>query len=167
MYIPLIQQVYFVNHSHCYKAIELEKKYYYLLLDIHFRIRRTTQGFVCSSRKCLFTKTFSYFGIVSKNTPLQETSCLTTISFGWVLLNGSGQLGYKYAILQDNILELFLGCDRQMIRVITERTNDKHELDVTMITCSFPWQTDRLLFAIKTTDVRYLSAVLIGHSIFN
>jgi hypothetical protein len=89
-----------------------------------------------------------HFGIVSQNVPLQKTSCSTPKTFGWItdgclLLNGSIRTEFsecKINVIQNDILELFLDCDQRKISLTNERTNKKHELDVSVTQCPFPWQ---------------------------
>jgi hypothetical protein len=104
-----------------------------------------------------------FFGIVSKNTPLEGNSYITPTNFGWntgggVSINGShiaGYKGYKSDMAQSDTLELFLDCDRRMIRLTNERTNNKHELDVNVDQCPFPWQLHVGLY-YQNDQVRYL-----------
>jgi hypothetical protein len=106
-----------------------------------------------------------YFGIVSKNVPLQATSYDTSTTFGWtthgfVIQNGSGQAGYgnyKSDMVQNDVLELFLDCDRRTIRLTNERTSNKHEIAVNMAECPFPWQLSIGLH-YQNDRVRCLSA---------
>ena len=88
------------------------------------------------------------FGIVSKNVPLQETSHSTPTTYAWitnsiVILCGSvhqRHSGYQSDIRKNDIIELFLDCDRHRIYLTNERTNKTHELDVDLAKCPFPWQ---------------------------
>jgi hypothetical protein len=104
-----------------------------------------------------------FFGIVWKNTPLQEASYITPTNFGWntrgyVSVNGSSLAeykGYKSDMAQSDTLELFVDCDRRVIRLTNERTNNKHELDVNVDQCPFPWQLHVGLY-YQNDQVRYL-----------
>ncbi len=106
---------------------------------------------------------WTYFGIVSKNIPLEDSPYNTPTTFGWttngaVLRNGSVQLGYNgynSDMAQNDILELFLDCDRQKIRLTNERTNNTHEIDVNMTQCPFPWQVYIGLY-FQNDRIRYL-----------
>ena len=94
------------------------------------------------------TSNWILFGIVSKNTPLQETSHNTPTTFGWITNNfvvRSAVLeeeynGYQCDIALNDTVELFLDCDCHKIRLTNERTNKRHELDVDLTKCPFPWQ---------------------------
>lgn len=87
------------------------------------------------------------FGIVSKNTPIQTSSYNTPTSFGWVtnsyaVLNRVGQLnynGFESDINQNDTVELLIDCDQQKICLTNERTNRKHEINVDVTQCPFPW----------------------------
>jgi hypothetical protein len=89
-----------------------------------------------------------YFGIVSKDAPLQVYSYNTPTTFGWTthgytILNASAQenyKGYTSNVKQDDTLELLLDCDRRTICLTNERTNKKHELDIDVVAYPFPWQ---------------------------
>jgi hypothetical protein len=104
-----------------------------------------------------------YFGIVSKNVSLQDRSSNTPTTFGWttqsfVFLNGSGHSGYngyKSDMAQNDILELFLDCDGQKIRLTNERTNNIHEIDVNVTQCPFPWQV-HIGLKYQNNRIRYL-----------
>jgi hypothetical protein len=104
-----------------------------------------------------------YFGIVSKNIPLQECSSKTPTAFGWatnsyVFRGGSGQSqynGYKSDMAQNDTIEVFVDCDRQKIRLTNERTNNKHELEVNVTECPFPWQL-HIGLVYQNDRVRYL-----------
>jgi hypothetical protein len=103
-----------------------------------------------------------YFGIVSKNVLLQETSYTTPTNFGWVsngyaILNVVATSRYTSDVMQNDIIELFLDCDRQMIRLTNERTNNKHELNVNVAECSRPWQL-HIGLHYQNDRVRYLPA---------
>jgi len=106
-----------------------------------------------------------HFGIVSQNVPLQETSYTTRTTFGWithgyVVLNAaatSGYNGYRSDVIENDTVELFLDCDRRKICLTNERTNNKHELDVNVTQCPFPWQIHIGLY-YQNYRVRYLSA---------
>jgi hypothetical protein len=106
-----------------------------------------------------------YFGIVSKNAPLQASSYNTSTTFGWITnnhvsLNGflqGGYNNYKSDMVQNDTLELFLDCDRRMIRLTNERTSNKHEIPVNITGCPFPWQLSIGLY-YQNDRVRCLSA---------
>lgn len=104
-----------------------------------------------------------YFGIVSKTAPLQVTSCDTPTTFGWVTnsyacFNSTPRLGYngyKSDINQNDIIELFLDCDQRKISLTNERTNKKHEIDVNVTQCPFPWNV-HIGLHYQNDRVRYL-----------
>lgn len=89
-----------------------------------------------------------FFGIVSKNTPMQEISYTTPTTFGWITNNyvircdpgQKGYNGYQSDMEQNDTIELSIDCNRHTISLTNIRTNKKHELDVDLTKCPFPWQ---------------------------
>ena len=89
-----------------------------------------------------------YFGIVSKNIPLQEISYKTPTTFGWithgfVIRNDGGVSGrnaHQCYMENNDTIGIFLDCDRQIIRLTNERTNNTNELKVDIAQCPLPWQ---------------------------
>jgi hypothetical protein len=92
---------------------------------------------------------WAFIGIVSKNAPMKEVSITTPTAYGFagqdgVCLNGLYQNrninGYKSDMETNDTLELFIDCDRQIIRLINERTHSTHELGIDINKCPCPWQ---------------------------
>ncbi|CAF3027549.1 unnamed protein product [Rotaria sp. Silwood2] len=91
---------------------------------------------------------WSFFGIVSKDTAIQPSSYFAPTTYGWagknqVYLNGVQNIGfdgYKSDMEINDVLELFVDCDRRRIRLTNERTHSTCELDVNVTKCPFPWQ---------------------------
>ncbi|CAF2867495.1 unnamed protein product [Rotaria sp. Silwood2] len=103
------------------------------------------------------THKWNLIGIVSKNSSLQATAYNTPTSFGWiannfVCLNGklfSDFNGYKSDIEKNDIIELFIDCNRHTIRLTNERTHYTHELTIDAALCPFPWQIQLGLYYAK------------------
>ncbi|CAF3643165.1 unnamed protein product [Rotaria sp. Silwood1] len=91
---------------------------------------------------------WAFFGIVSKNAAIQRQSYYTLTTYGWagrnqVYLNGVQNIGfggYRSDMEVNDVLELFVDCDRQRICLTNERTHSSYELDVNVAKCPFPWQ---------------------------
>ncbi|CAF4819492.1 unnamed protein product [Rotaria sp. Silwood1] len=95
------------------------------------------------------------FAIISKSVPVAiENLYGGPKSCGWggnnsVFLNGNYQPGlndYQTDIEVNDILELFIDCDRRKIRMTNERTQNTHELDIDITKCPFPWQVSLNLY---------------------
>jgi hypothetical protein len=104
-----------------------------------------------------------HFGIVSKNISLRESSHNTPTTFGWATnsavfrdaIGSFGYNGFKSDMAQNDTIELFLDCDRQIIRLKNERTNKTHEMNVNVTQCPLPWQLHIGLLH-QNDQVRYL-----------
>ena len=92
---------------------------------------------------------WAFFGIVSKNAPIQSISITTSTVYGLagqdgMSLNGvyqtTNKYGYKSDMEVNDTLELFIDCDHQRIRLTNERTHNSHELNIDITKCPFPWQ---------------------------
>lgn len=92
---------------------------------------------------------WAFFGIVSKTTPIQSISITTPTAYGLagqdgICLNGKYQninkIGYKSDMEMNDKLELFIDCDRHLIRLTNERTHSSYELQIDIEKCPFPWQ---------------------------
>ncbi len=95
-----------------------------------------------------------FFGILSKDAPLQAESYSTPSSYGWagedqVYINGvknSGFSGYKSDLQINDTLELLVDCDQQIIYLTNERTRNTYSLNIDIAKCSFPWQLNLNLY---------------------
>jgi hypothetical protein len=104
-----------------------------------------------------------YFGIVSKNIPLQETTHSTPTTFGWIshgrlIRNGCDvHEGNEHQcnMVKNDTIEVFLDCDQQIIRLTNTRTNSTSELKVDVNQCPFPWQMHIGLY-YENDRVRFL-----------
>ena len=92
---------------------------------------------------------WAFFGIVSKYSTFDPVSIITPSAYGLagqdgICLNGVYQntntMGYKSDMEISDKLELFIDCDRQLIRLINERTHSSYELNIDLDKCPFPWQ---------------------------
>ncbi|CAF1643938.1 unnamed protein product [Adineta ricciae] len=88
-----------------------------------------------------------FFGIISKNTPLQATLYKTPTAYGWaghhqVWLNGNHYHqydGFRFEMNNNDVIELSVDCDRRSIRLTNESLAMQHELEVALGRCPFPW----------------------------
>ncbi|CAF0927243.1 unnamed protein product [Rotaria sp. Silwood1] len=88
-----------------------------------------------------------FFGIISKNIPSQSNLYKTPTVYGWaghhqVWLNGAHHHQYNSYVCEFNtnhIIELFIDCNRKIIRLTNETTSITHELGISPIKCPFPW----------------------------
>lgn len=88
-----------------------------------------------------------FFGIISKDTPLQANLYKTPSVYGWaghhqVWLNGNHHHqydGYKSDMNINNIIELIIDCDRQKICLTNQSTLITYEIEVSLLKCPFPW----------------------------
>ncbi|CAF1126725.1 unnamed protein product [Rotaria magnacalcarata] len=95
----------------------------------------------------LGTPKWVFFGIVSKNASSQANLHRTRTVYGWaghhqVWLNGvhhHQHLGYVCEFDVSHIIELFVDCDKKVIRLTNETTSSTHEIDVPPIKCPLPW----------------------------
>jgi hypothetical protein len=92
---------------------------------------------------------WAFFGIVSKNAPIKAISISIPTAYGLagqdgICLNGiyqnKNKNQYKSDMEMNDKLELFIDCDRQLIRLTNERTHSSHELNIDIEKCPFPWQ---------------------------
>jgi len=106
-----------------------------------------------------------FIGIISKDMDLQAASYKNQSSYGWagsneVYLNSvhlSGFNGYKSDIEKNDIVELFVDCDQETIRLTNERTQNVYELRIETNKCPFPWQLNFCLYYLKDR-IRILQA---------
>ncbi|CAF3407372.1 unnamed protein product [Rotaria socialis] len=95
----------------------------------------------------LGTPKWVFFGIISKNASSQGNIYRTPTAYGWaghhqVWLNGAHHhqyLGYSCEFDVNHIVELFMDCDKKIIRLTNETTSLTHEIDVPPIKCPLPW----------------------------
>lgn len=103
------------------------------------------------------------FGIISQSTPLQIHSYNSSSCYGWY--NGHD---FNYAaglivcgqgndVIQNDLVQLFIDCDAQLIRLINERANRILELKVDIGKCPFPWKL-HLNLNVAPTRIRILSS---------
>jgi hypothetical protein len=91
---------------------------------------------------------WTFLGINSKSTPLQQSSFSSKSAYGWcssnyIYSNGSYQFNKTnppIQMKQNDIITLIFDCDNCKISMVNERTNIKHELIVDVNNCPFPWQ---------------------------
>ena len=92
--------------------------------------------------KCIF------FGVASKNAPIANEPWNTPTTYGWtgdnlVYLNGhpvQGHQGYESDMELGDTCSLMVDCDRKVIQLTNERTNQTHKIDVNPSICPLPWQ---------------------------
>ena len=110
--------------------------------------------------------TWTFLGINSKSTPLQNDSYGTKSTYGWtnnnyVWSNGQPQLNtsnLRIDMKTNDIISLIFDCDNRRISMINQRTKAKYELDVNINYCPFPWQL-RVILAEPNSHVRILSTL--------
>jgi hypothetical protein len=108
---------------------------------------------------------WTFLGINSKSTRLQQRSFSSKSAYGWctsnyVYSNGSYQTNTTSQPIQMNkndIIALTFDCDNHKISMVNERTNVKHELTVDINSCPFPWQLHVILRTLNSR-IRILSA---------
>ncbi|CAF1901338.1 unnamed protein product [Rotaria magnacalcarata] len=92
---------------------------------------------------------WAFFGIVSKNVPMRAISISTPTAYGLagqdgICLSGIYQktntIQYQSDMEMNDIIELFIDCNHQIIRLKNERTHSSHELNIDINKCPFPWQ---------------------------
>jgi len=91
---------------------------------------------------------WTFLGINSKLTPLQNHSYSSKSAYGWMnnnylWLNGTHQSNTSASRIEmktNDIISLIFDCDKRKISMTNERTNAKHELDVNIVQSPFPWQ---------------------------
>jgi archaellum component FlaC len=87
-------------------------------------------------------------GVISKSTSNDADPYNNPTFYGWacdnlVYLHGdpySNYHNYRSDIKKNDIFQLFLDCDRQIIRLTNERTSLTYELKIDIKKCPFPWQ---------------------------
>jgi hypothetical protein len=103
------------------------------------------------------------FGIISKSTPLQIHSYASSSCYGWyngqdfVYAGGENISGHGIDVVKNDTIQLILDCDKRLIRLINERTNQTLELPVDLQKCPFPWQLHLNLNLIPTR-IRIISS---------
>lgn len=92
---------------------------------------------------------WAFFGIVSKTAPIKAISIATPTAFGLAGQNGICQNGIyqntsKHSYTSDmdtnDKMELFIDCDRKVLRLTNERSWNSYELPIPIDQCPFPWQ---------------------------
>ncbi|CAF0746965.1 unnamed protein product [Didymodactylos carnosus] len=101
---------------------------------------------------------YSLFGIVTESTLVQESSISSKSTYGWVpgnnkqaWLKGAGTAGYggyDGDIMENDVLELVLNCDKKIIQLSNKRTNKLYQIPVDINSCPFPWQFYLSLYEI-------------------
>jgi hypothetical protein len=94
------------------------------------------------------TNKWTFLGINSKLTPLQNQSHSSSSSYGWtsnhtIWSNGQpkSSLPNKPVDMKNgDIISLIIDCDMCLIMMINERSEIKHELIVNVDHCPLPWQ---------------------------
>jgi hypothetical protein len=108
---------------------------------------------------------WTFLGINSKSTPLQKQLSGIKSAYGWtnnnyIWLNGEcvpNMSAPRIQMKTNDVISLIFNCDKRKISMINERTNAKHELDVNIDHCPFPWQLHLNLYEANSC-VRILSA---------
>jgi hypothetical protein len=98
--------------------------------------------------------TWTFLGINSELTPLQNKSYASKSTYGWTnnnlfWLNGGGHPNPSTPAIEmktNDVISLIFDCDNRKIFMINERTNSKYELVVNIDHCPFPWQLHVNLF---------------------
>jgi hypothetical protein len=94
------------------------------------------------------TSTWTFVGINSKLTPLQNKSNASKSTYGWTnnnyfWLNGGSHSNTSTPTIEmktNDVISLIFDCDNRKIFMINERTNAEYELVVNIDHCPFPWQ---------------------------
>jgi hypothetical protein len=108
---------------------------------------------------------WTFLGINSKLTPLQKSSFLAKSAYGWcnsnyIYSNGSYQHNKTNSPIEmkkNDTISLIFDCIDHKISMLNERTNIKHELDVNINKCPFPWQL-HVILRQPDSRIRILSA---------
>jgi hypothetical protein len=91
-------------------------------------------------------------GIISKSTP--KDSVINTVNYNvygyaytssgtYQRLNHNVVYSFNeqnYNFKVDDIYEIFIDCNRKMMRLTNERTSQGQDISIDVDTCSFPWQ---------------------------
>ena len=107
---------------------------------------------------------WTFLGIISKSTPLQNYSYSSKSACGWtnnnyLWLNGSFHSNTSTPGIEmktNDIISLILNCDTRKVSMINQRTNGKYESDVNLENCPFPWQL-HVVLSEPSSRVRILS----------
>ena len=93
---------------------------------------------------------WTFLGINSKTTPLQNNSYTSKSSYGWSSNNNKWSNGSpqqtQIEMNANDIMTLIFDCDARKISMINQRTNAGYELDVDLDSCPFPWQLQVILY---------------------
>ncbi|CAF0835763.1 unnamed protein product [Rotaria sordida] len=116
-------------------TIRGKKEYYSGIYTFHFQVEK------------LGIPKWIFFGIISKNIPSQANLYKTPTVYGWaghhqVWLNGIHHHQYNGYICEfdiNHIIELFIDCDKKIIRLTNKTTSITHEINISPIECPFPW----------------------------
>ena len=108
---------------------------------------------------------WTFLGINSKSSPLQNASYNSKSTNGWTnnnyfWLNGKCEPNRSTSCIEmksNDVISLMLDCDNRKISMINERTNARYELVVNIDHCPFPWQLHVNLYEANSR-VRILSA---------
>ncbi|CAF1176254.1 unnamed protein product [Rotaria sordida] len=100
------------------------------------------------------TSRWMFICIISKHVPIVPKSCNSRSSYGCgggacVHVDGLKQSefnGYRCDIEKNDILQLFIDCDEEIIRLKNERTRKEFELKVDTSKCQFSWQVNVHLY---------------------
>lgn len=99
------------------------------------------------------------FGIISKSAPFTPEALYNSpYSCDWgghdgVFTNGTyqrGLNGYKTDIEVNDVVTLFIDCNRRKISRTNERTGSNQELDIDLTKCPFPWQLSLNIYDPET-----------------
>jgi hypothetical protein len=152
--VQIKQSGYIAIHDTSYNYTEIRGKNEYT--SGHHRIRLLIEQSADS---------WTFLGINSKSTPLKKQSCNAKSAYGWtnnnyIWLRGECLPNTSASRIQmktNDVISLIFNCDKRKISMINERTNAKHELDVNIDHCPFPWQLHLNLYEANSC-VRILSA---------
>ena len=134
--------------------------------DIYTEVRgrcEYTSGRYTISMKVEELNGWILFGIISQSTPLQIHSYSSPSCYGWYNNHdfnyAAGQIisGQGNDVIQNDLVQLFIDCDAQVIRLINERANRILELKVDIEKCPFPWKL-HLNLNLAPTRIRILSS---------
>jgi hypothetical protein len=102
-----------------------------------------------------------FFGIVSKSTPMQIASFISSSSYGWSNRNQTYIAGLNNGektieIIEKDTITLLIDCNSRKIELKNERSVRTQELPVDINKCPFPWQL-HLNLHHANTHVRILN----------
>jgi hypothetical protein len=105
-----------------------------------------------------------FLGIVSKSAPVLVTEATGKTSYGFagqhIWCDGVAMLksnGYTSDFETNDTIELFINCNQRKLRLINERTQSTHIMDVDITKCPFPWKLNVGFYHIPGECVRILS----------